>query len=74
MLLITNIKFKNIIISKLAFFRFARNTILTFKSDSDIKEKLPDDEFLWVNKAVECNVKPMLIEEFFHVEIFNFYQ
>ena len=67
-------KMTNMMITKLAFLRFTQSTLLALKSTIDVSEIFCDNKFLWLNKAVKYQNKPMLIEEFLKVGIFHFKQ
>ena len=67
----SNMKMTNMMITKLAFLRFIRCTLLAFRSTIDVSEIFCDNKFLWLNKAVKYQNKPMLIEEFLKVGIIS---
>ena len=70
----SNMKMTNMMITKLAFLRFTRCTLLALRSAIYVSEIFRDNKFLWLNKAVKYQNKPMLIEEFLKVGIFHFKQ
>ena len=61
-------------IAKLTFLRFTRSTLWTLKSVVNASEIPPGNKFLWLNKNVKYQNKPLFIEEFFNTCIFNFEQ
>ena len=61
-------------IAKLAFLRFTRSTLSTLKSVINASEIPPGSKFLWSNKNVKYQNKPLFIEEFFNAGIFDFEQ
>ena len=70
----SNVKMTNMMITKLAFLRFTRSTLLALRSTIDVSEIFCDNKFLWLNKAVKYQNKPMLIKEFLKIGIFHFKQ
>ena len=70
----SNMKMTNMMITKLAFLRFTRCTLLALTSTIDVSEIFCDNKFLRLNKAVKYQNKPMLIKEFLKVGIFHFKQ
>ena len=62
-------------IAKLAFLRFTRSTLPTLKSVVNAsKIPSPGNKFLWLNKNLKYQNKPVFIEEFFNAGIFDFEQ
>ena len=70
----SNIQLTNMVIAKLTFLRFSRSTLSTLKSAVNASEIPLGIKFLWLNKTVKYQNKPMLIEEFFNTVIFDFEQ
>ena len=70
----SNIKLPNMLITKLAFPCFTRSSLSTLKTVVNVSEILLSNKFLWLNKTVKYQNKPMLIEEFFNPGIFDFQQ
>ena len=68
----SNVKITNMMIAKLAFLRFTRSTLSTLKSVVNASEISPGNKFLWLNKNVNYQNKPLFIEEFFNAGIFDF--
>ena len=66
----SNIKMTDKMITKLAFLRFSRCSLLALRSTIDVSEIFCDNKFLWLNYQ---NI-PMLIEGFIIVGIFQFNQ
>ena len=62
------------VIAKLTFLRFSRSTLSTLKSTVNASKIPLGIKFLWLNKTVKYQNKPMLIEEFFNTVIFDFEQ
>ena len=64
----SNIKMTNMMITKLAFLRFTRCTLLALRFTIDVSQIFCDNKFLWLNKAVKYQNNPMLIKHLLFVE------
>ena len=62
------------LITKLAFLHFTRFSLSTLKSVVNASKIPSGNNFLWLNKTVKYQNKPMLIKEFFKAGIFEFQQ
>ena len=60
----SNLRVNNIIIKNLALTRFTQNTIKVLKLIGDDFQNPLASRFLWFNKLVRYQNKPLLIEEF----------
>ena len=70
----SNLRANNIIIKNLALTRFTRNTIRVLKLIVDDVQNPLANRFLWFNKLVRYQNKPLLIEEFLNAGIFDYDQ
>ena len=57
----SNVKLTNMMIAKLAFLCFTRSTLSTLKSVVNASEIPPGNKFLWLNKNVKYQNKPLFI-------------
>ena len=69
----SNIKLTKMLIVTLAFLRFICASLSTLKTVVNVLKIPSGNNFLWLNKTVKCQNKPMLIEEF-NAGIFDFQQ
>jgi len=71
----SNCRINNIKIRNLMFLRFSKTMILTAKNTLLHSNKENSNvRFLWLNKEVKYQSKPLLIEEFFDAGIYDFHQ
>ena len=64
----------NILIQKLAILKISKNSILTLKTILKTIDHHFDESYLWLNKSVKYQNKPIFIEEFYNVGIYDFQQ
>ena len=61
--------------NSLVFLRISRSTLKTLKCFLDISENIiPGTKFLWLNKFVKYQNRPVFYEEFFEAGIYDLYQ
>ena len=70
----TNLKMNNMRIKKLVFLKNSKNLILTLKTLFETIDYHFDEPCLWLNKLVKYQNKPIFIEEFYNVGIYDFQQ
>ena len=69
-----NSKMNNILIKKLVFLKNSKNSILTLKTILKTIDHHFDESYLWLNKLVKYQNKPIFIEELYNVGIYDFQQ
>ena len=62
------------LIKKLVFLKNSKNSILTLKTIHKTIDHHFDESYLWLNKLVEYQNKPIFIEEFYNVGVYDFQQ
>ena len=70
----SNLKMNNMLIKKLAFLKNSKHSILTLKTILKTIDHHFDESYLWLNKLVKYQNKPIFIEEFYNVGIYDFQQ
>ena len=73
-ILCSSLRANNIIIENLALTRFTRNAIKVLKLILDDVQNPRANRFLWFNKLVRYQNKPLLIEELLNAGIFDYDQ
>ena len=61
-------------IKNLVFLKNFKNSILTLKTVLKTFDHHFDESYLWLNKLVKYQNKPIFIEEFYNVGIYDFQQ
>ena len=70
----SNLKMNNMLIKKLVVLKNSKNSILTLKTILKTIDHHFDESYLWLNKLVKYQNKPIFIEEFYSVGIYDFQQ
>ena len=70
----SNLKMNNMLIKKLVFSKNSKNSVLSLKTILETIDHHFDESYLWLNKLVKYQDKPIFIEEFYNVGIYDFQQ
>ena len=70
----SNLKMNNMLIKKLVVLKNSKNLILTVKTILKTIDHHFDESYLWLNKLVKYQNKPIFIEEFYSLGIYHFQQ
>ena len=70
----SNLKMNKMLIKKLVVIKNSKTLILTLKIVLKILDHHFDESYLWLNKLVKYQNKPIFIEEFYSVGIYDFQQ
>ena len=70
----SNLKMNNMLIKKLVVLKNSKNLILTLKTILKTIDHHFDESYWWLNKLVKYQNKPIFIEEFYRVGIYDFQQ
>ena len=70
----SNLKMNNMLIKKFVVLKNSKNSILTLKTILKTLDHHFDKSYLWLNKLVKYQNKPIFIEEFYSVGIYDFQQ
>ena len=68
----SNLKMNNMLIKKLVVTKNSKNSILTLKTILKTIDHHFDESYLWLNKLVKYQNKPIFIEEFYSFGIYIF--
>ena len=68
----SNLKMNNMLIKKLVVLKNSKNSILTLKTILKTIDHHFDELYLWLNKLVKYQNKPIFLEEFYSVGIYDF--
>ena len=70
---VSNLKMNNMLIKKLVFLKNSKTSILTSKTILKIIDHHFNESYLWLNKLIKYQNKPIFIEEFYNVGLYDFH-